>query len=141
MTSLSGHHDKGTSTGNIEHVLEGQRAFHRRQVIVRRPFISHKLCHCILKPKGSKLIYWRGAGQFNRHAKIRYAPGKLNDKQEAGCTFGPKMPASRRGALIVLEGLDRAGKSTQHDLLCSKLESEGHKVKRMRFPGPFSKTS
>ena len=45
------------------------------------------------------------------------------------------MSTSKRGALIVIEGLDRAGKSTQHGLLCSKLESEGHCVKRMRFPG------
>ena len=47
------------------------------------------------------------------------------------------MHASRRGALIIIEGLDRAGKSTQHGRLCSRLEAEGHKVKRMRFPGPF----
>lgn len=42
-------------------------------------------------------------------------------------------PASR-GALIVLEGLDRAGKSTQHTLLCSHLTSLGHSVKSLRFP-------
>lgn len=40
-----------------------------------------------------------------------------------------------RGALIVLEGLDRAGKSTQHSRLCHNLEGRGHPVKRMRFPG------
>ena len=41
----------------------------------------------------------------------------------------------RRGLLIVLEGLDRAGKTTQCERLCKNLESRGHKVKRMRFPG------
>jgi len=45
------------------------------------------------------------------------------------------MSAPERGALIVIEGLDRAGKSTQHGRLCQNLESQGHTVKRMRFPG------
>ncbi|KAM0803314.1 thymidylate kinase-domain-containing protein [Usnea florida] len=44
------------------------------------------------------------------------------------------MPPSSRGALIVIEGLDRAGKSTQHARLCQNLESQGRRVKRMRFP-------
>ncbi|MCJ1310716.1 Thymidylate kinase [Agyrium rufum] len=39
-----------------------------------------------------------------------------------------------RGALIVIEGLDRAGKSTQCERLCARLEKEGKQVKRMRFP-------
>ena len=56
-------------------------------------------------------------------------------------TAGLRMSsASKRGALVVIEGLDRAGKSTQHESLCSKLEFAGRKVKRMRFPGPFSCT-
>ena len=44
------------------------------------------------------------------------------------------MTAKSRGALIILEGLDRAGKSTQHALLCSHLTSLGHTVKSLRFP-------
>ena len=48
----------------------------------------------------------------------------------------PVNPANTmRGALIVVEGLDRAGKSTQCERLCVNLEKDGHKVKRMRFPG------
>lgn len=43
-----------------------------------------------------------------------------------------------RGALIVVEGLDRAGKSTQCRLLAENLEKAGHKVKHMRFPSKFS---
>ncbi|KAI4268604.1 MAG: hypothetical protein L6R38_007795 [Xanthoria sp. 2 TBL-2021] len=39
-----------------------------------------------------------------------------------------------RGALIVIEGLDRAGKSTQCEKLCRFLEKEGRRVKHMRFP-------
>jgi hypothetical protein len=40
-----------------------------------------------------------------------------------------------RGKLIVLEGLDRAGKSTQCQLLVSSLQEAGLKVRHMRFPG------
>ena len=39
-----------------------------------------------------------------------------------------------RGSLIVVEGLDRAGKSTQLELLVKNLQRDGHNVKRMRFP-------
>jgi dTMP kinase len=41
-----------------------------------------------------------------------------------------------RGKLIVFEGLDRAGKSTQSKMLVETLEREGAQVKHMRFPGP-----
>lgn len=40
-----------------------------------------------------------------------------------------------RGALIVLEGLDRSGKTTQVNLLEKKFLEQGKKVKVMRFPG------
>ncbi|EEH33244.1 thymidylate kinase [Paracoccidioides lutzii Pb01] len=40
----------------------------------------------------------------------------------------------QRGALIVVEGLDRAGKSTQCALLQKTLQQEGHEVKYRRFP-------
>ncbi|EHL01942.1 putative Thymidylate kinase [Glarea lozoyensis 74030] len=45
----------------------------------------------------------------------------------------PSGPVSR-GAFIVLEGLDRSGKTTQVKLLCDKLYSEGHNVRTLRFP-------
>ncbi|EGD73579.1 thymidylate kinase [Salpingoeca rosetta] len=41
---------------------------------------------------------------------------------------------ARRGVLIVLEGTDRCGKSTQCKLLVEKLASLGHEAKLMRFP-------
>ncbi|MCJ1429155.1 Thymidylate kinase, partial [Sticta canariensis] len=44
------------------------------------------------------------------------------------------MPQATRGALIVIEGLDRAGKSTQCERLCQHLEQQGHSVKLLRFP-------
>lgn len=40
----------------------------------------------------------------------------------------------RRGAFIVLEGLDRSGKSTQADLLCKFLNANKYPTKLMRFP-------
>lgn len=43
-----------------------------------------------------------------------------------------------RGSLIVFEGLDRAGKSTQCQMLADALQRDGLKVKHMRFPGTFT---
>lgn len=40
-----------------------------------------------------------------------------------------------RGILIVVEGLDRAGKSSQCEVLRKKLEDSGRPVKYIRFPG------
>ena len=40
-----------------------------------------------------------------------------------------------RGKLIVFEGLDRAGKSTQCEMLVEALRKDGVRVKYMRFPG------
>ncbi|KAJ5906683.1 Thymidylate kinase [Penicillium subrubescens] len=41
---------------------------------------------------------------------------------------------TRRGALVVVEGLDRAGKSSQCELLRDYLSEQGHNVKYIRFP-------
>ena len=47
-----------------------------------------------------------------------------------------------RGALIVVEGIDRSGKSTQCSRLVQALRKNGHQVKGLKFPGsnnlPFS---
>lgn len=40
----------------------------------------------------------------------------------------------RRGALIVLEGCDRVGKSTHAKLLFEALKGEGYKVESLQFP-------
>lgn len=42
--------------------------------------------------------------------------------------------SSSRGALIVLEGLDRSGKTSQSSRLVSYLEGHGHPVESWRFP-------
>lgn len=44
-------------------------------------------------------------------------------------------PLVARGALVVLEGLDRSGKTTQVKLLEQRFVELGRKVKLMRFPG------
>lgn len=44
-------------------------------------------------------------------------------------------PAVVRGAFVVLEGLDRSGKTTQVKLLQSRLIEAGRRVQLMRFPG------
>lgn len=41
---------------------------------------------------------------------------------------------SRRGALIVLEGCDRSGKTTQSKQLVKSLTTNGHQVSYMNFP-------
>lgn len=46
--------------------------------------------------------------------------------------------AGRRGALIVLEGVDRAGKSTQSRRLVESLWAAGHQAELLRFPGKWS---
>jgi len=50
-------------------------------------------------------------------------------------TPGLGEPAVARGALVVLEGLDRSGKTTQVKLLEQRFVELGRKVKVMRFPG------
>lgn len=68
----------------------------------------------------------------------------------SGCFLGDRvkpplqyisMAAScvRRGALVVLEGCDRCGKTTQCRLLMDSLQSKGLSAEVMRFPGgePF----
>lgn len=42
-----------------------------------------------------------------------------------------------RGAFIVLEGLDRSGKTTQVQKLEQRFQSEGKQVLAMRFPGTW----
>ncbi|RUS76209.1 hypothetical protein EGW08_016016 [Elysia chlorotica] len=42
--------------------------------------------------------------------------------------------AARRGKLIVFEGCDRSGKSTQCAMLTDRLRKDGHKVEQLKFP-------
>uniref|UniRef100_H2YR03 Thymidylate kinase n=1 Tax=Ciona savignyi TaxID=51511 RepID=H2YR03_CIOSA len=47
---------------------------------------------------------------------------------------------SGRGALIILEGLDRSGKTTQCKKLLESLRSHQHKVKLIKFPDRTTET-
>lgn len=42
---------------------------------------------------------------------------------------------SKRGAFIVLEGVDRCGKSTQVVKLVERLQAQGFAAEAIRFPG------
>lgn len=42
-----------------------------------------------------------------------------------------------RAPFIVIEGLDRSGKTTQTSLLHTRLEAEGIQAKLMKFPGQY----
>ena len=42
---------------------------------------------------------------------------------------------SKRGSLILIEGLDRTGKSTQADSIVNEFENAGKKVELIKFPG------
>jgi len=40
-----------------------------------------------------------------------------------------------RGAFVVIEGLDRSGKTTQTELLAKRLTTNGVSIERRKFPG------
>jgi len=42
---------------------------------------------------------------------------------------------ARRGAFIVIEGLDRSGKTTQTERLASHLTTNGISIEQRKFPG------
>lgn len=55
------------------------------------------------------------------------------------CRQYSKMSEPKRGSLIVLEGCDRSGKSTQCDLLYKHFRSKGRPVQLMKYPDRTSK--
>lgn len=59
----------------------------------------------------------------------------INDLAAAAIATSSPQPPHARGALVVLEGLDRSGKTTQVKLLEQRFVEAGRKVKVMRFPG------
>lgn len=48
---------------------------------------------------------------------------------------------TQRGLFIVLEGLDRCGKSTQVDRLVDHLNRHGRRARTQKFPGQWSNFS
>jgi thymidylate kinase len=52
------------------------------------------------------------------------------------CQHSHQMDMSpKRGAFVVIEGLDRSGKSTQASAILSRLQQNGIKAKLLKFPG------
>lgn len=51
------------------------------------------------------------------------------------------MVTSRKGRLIILEGTDGSGKSTQAKLLCDRLHKEGYRAEHISFPQYGKKSS
>jgi dTMP kinase len=64
-----------------------------------------------------------GSGLFARHRRAFQGVRMANAGSKSG-----------RGALVVLEGLDRSGKSSQCARLLSYLESQGCRAEGWRFP-------
>lgn len=66
----------------------------------------------------------------------KLSAGKTNTAAFRFLTMSDKISSSsgRRGALIVFEGCDRSGKTTQCNLLLQSLQGKGHTVDLMKFP-------
>jgi len=47
------------------------------------------------------------------------------------------MGLQKRAPFVVIEGLDRSGKTTQINLLHSRLESVGTRTRLLKFPGMY----
>lgn len=67
----------------------------------------------------------------------QWEPGAVAGRGGCAITCGRRSMAGRRGALIVLEGVDRAGKSTQSRKLVEALCAAGHRAELLRFPGAW----
>lgn len=44
---------------------------------------------------------------------------------------------TRRGAFVVVEGLDRSGKTTQAEIMRRRIQEGGREVVCIKFPGEF----
>ncbi|KAM0723608.1 hypothetical protein Q7P37_000596 [Cladosporium fusiforme] len=66
------------------------------------------------------------------HRSPQEGPYRLSTQTLPGTAVSPTF--SKRGKLIVFEGLDRSGKSTQCALLVERLRERGDRVEHVRFP-------
>lgn len=89
-----------------------------RLLPLRLPGASRRLC--VLPPPTA--------------ARLR-SPGLAERRRKGRGGRSARVMAGRRGALIVLEGVDRAGKSTQGRRLVEALQADGHRADLLRFPG------
>lgn len=75
------------------------------------------------------LFAWQSKFHLNALSKCSFTPIRMG----SNCNLSIGNNDSR-GALIVLEGLDRCGKTSQSSRLLSYLDSFGHSVELLRFP-------
>ncbi|KAJ3684340.1 hypothetical protein LUZ61_013504 [Rhynchospora tenuis] len=78
-------------------------------------------------------LKWPSRACFSRYQRSFSQPSKRSYKSIKMGSTKDKTPMAR-GSLIVLEGLDRSGKSSQCAKLFSYLQSEGLSVEAWRFP-------
>ncbi|XP_059315741.1 thymidylate kinase-like [Lycium ferocissimum] len=79
---------------------------------------------------------------FPRKFGVVAAQGSLKSRSSLMLPFKPsrnihmenKVNSTSRGALIILEGLDRYGKTSQSSRLYKYLDEQGHSVESWRFP-------
>lgn len=83
--------------------------------------------------------YSRRRAQATGLALVHNAHSHLARMASTASAASPAEPAAptprRRGAFIVLEGLDRSGKSTQVEKLVAALQERGVDAVTARFPG------
>ena len=83
-------------------------------------------CNLLLQTRLKTLTSITRNKQIIPSLRSSHFPGKMNGVDKRICG---------RGALIVFEGCDRSGKSTQCGMLVEHLRSTGRCVEHFRFPG------
>jgi dTMP kinase len=86
---------------------------------------------------GDSLLNWM-VRRVEASTKVSYEHATTSNNEAAlkGIAMSAESStAPRRGAFIVLEGLDRSGKSTQVARLVEKLEQNGKRAHLQKFPG------
>lgn len=71
---------------------------------------------------------------LNSHLNLKFTPKCSFRRIHMENHQYSDLKSNSRGALIVLEGLDRCGKTSQCNRLLSTLEGLGHSVESWRFP-------
>ncbi|XP_058779581.1 thymidylate kinase-like isoform X1 [Vicia villosa] len=90
-------------------------------------------CITTFKSLSSRALVLRTSLNFQAKLSSRCSPRRIRMETNLSCsTEGNNKEA--RGALVVLEGLDRSGKSSQCSRLVSYLEGQGLSAELWRFP-------
>jgi len=90
-----------------------------------------RLKKCVVQKENAKVIN-KVKVDVNRRRLTRYTPSVITMQAESSTG-----QATQRGLFIVLEGLDRCGKSTQVDRLVAYLNRNGRQARLQKFPGGY----